>query len=141
MKKVLTILISIILVALLIFCVHSCIKKDENPVVPQVSEPNVSENQPNIDNPNTEEDDSSPSDDESVVDSSKVFTEIGIFNGKIDSFSIEVAIGSNMSIVMPYRLSPEVAEKLPSYNLEIGSIISFEYQEIDGQSVITKIIQ
>lgn len=139
MKKVLTILVSILLIALIIFCVHSCVNKAD-PVIPEQNAPNPAENQPVFDNPNTEEDESESSKEQDNKPS-QIFTEIGIFNGKSDYYSIEVIIGSDMPFLMVYRLSPEVAKDFSSYNLEIGSPITFEYQEVDGQTVITKIIQ
>ena len=142
MKKILTILISILLAALLIFCVHSCMKNNKTPEeTPQVTNPNSTENQPVFDDPDTEEDESQVTTEDPEIVSEQVFTETGIFNGRIDTTSIELTTGAEIPFTQPYRLSPEIAEKLSSYNLEIGSIISFEYQVIDGQFVITKIIQ
>lgn len=136
MKKILTILISIILVALIIFCAHSCIKKGETTEIPQEDKPGITENQPVSENPKNNEEQQNNDKEENPT-----FTEIGIFSGKIDNNSIELIVGNDMPLTLPYRLSPEVAENFSSYNLEINDMITFEYQEIDGQSVITNIIQ
>ena len=136
MRKVFTILISILLVALLIFSVHSCMKNYELSKNPQTDETNLPEKEQTSDIGENNEDE--VTEEEPPV---KTFTETGIYNGKIDSFSIEVTIGNDNSLIQAYKLSPEIAENLSSYKLKLDSIITFEYQEIDGQNVITKIIQ
>ena len=114
MKKVFTILISILLVALLIFCIHSLIKKVDVPEKPPIDAPDITHNQPIFDDPNTPEDESKNNQE---ADPSQVFTEIGFFNGRNDTHSIELVVGSDTPMTLSYRLSPEDAEKFSSYNL------------------------
>lgn len=141
MKKVFTILVSILLVSLIIFGVYSFLNKDKSPessdISPEVQQ-DITERQPVLDDPSTEEDEA---ENNPKVDSSQVFTEIGIFSGRIDTYSIELVVGSDMPMTFSFRLSPEVAEEFSSYNFEPGSFISFEYTENNGQRTITKIIQ
>lgn len=134
MKKFLIVVLCILLIGAVIFCVNSC-QKNEKPEVITPDPNGIIELTPD-DGPGSEEQESQngPKHDESTV-----YTGTGIYHGKIDSTFIEVTIDSIHPILEACRLSPELAEKFSSLNLEPETIITFEYRIIDDQYVISKI--
>ena len=141
MKKVITVVIILVLVAGLIFYVNSC-RKDQN--IPN----NNTENKGSvvdvtpIEDPNSDSD-SLPEDTQKTPDkkASPVYTGTGIYHGKVDTTFVEITFDDIQPTLLSCKLSPELAEKFSSLNLEPESIITFEYQVIDGQYVINKIIK
>lgn len=139
MKKFLIVIICIALIAGIIFCVNSCEKDDK--ITPESNPEGIIETTP-VDDPNTQEDESSDKTEvqKPDADNSPVYVGTGIYHGKVDSSFIEVTIDNDTHPVLnSCRLSPELAKKFSSLNLEPESIISFEYQIIDEQYVIRKI--
>lgn len=134
MKKFLTVIICIALIAGIIFCVNSC--RSENDIVSDPTPEGTGEI--TQDTPDTESD-AQPETEKPDTASSTVYTGTGIYHGKVDSSFIEVTIDSINTITTSCRLAPELAEKFSSLNLEPESIITFEYQLIDDQYVIKKI--
>ena len=131
MKKFLTVIICIVLIAGVIFCVNFC-QKDNDIISENKSEEKIEINQPANDNnvvkpqvPDTKE--------------YPIQTGTGIYHGKIDSSFIEVSVDGVNPQLRSCKLAPELAEKFSSLKLEPESIISFKFQDIDGQYVIKEI--
>ena len=140
-KKVLIVATAIVLIAGLIFFVNSC-RKDQN--IPDNNTENkgsVVEVTP-IDDPNNDADDV-PDNTQKAPEknTSPVYTGTGIYHGRVDSSFVEITFDDIQPILLSCKLSPELAEKFSSLSLEPESIISFEYQMIDGQYVINKILK
>lgn len=134
-KKFLIVIICIVLIAGVIFCVNSCQNKGD--IIPKSNPEGITETTP-IDKPNNENDvQQEPK--KPVADDSPVHTGTGVYHGKIDSTFIEVLVDGVTPPLRACKLAPELAEKFSSLNLELGSIITFEYQIVDDQYVIKKI--
>lgn len=140
MKKVLSILVSVLLVALLIFCIHSCSQKNtENPPVsentPGVITPEQADVQQAFDDPSTEFNEGTEAPE---IDENMVFEAVGIYHGRVDTNSVEITLSTEY-IPRSYRLSPDLAKSFSSMEIEENTIISFKYRVIDGQSTIISI--
>lgn len=135
MKKVLIVIIFIALIAGVIFCVNSCQNKDD--VVPE-NTPEATDVIPQNDVPDTENE-VQPETKKPDTEDFPVYTGTGIYHGKIDSTFIEVLVDGVTPPLRSCKLSPELAEKFSSLNLELGAIITFEYQLVDDQYVIKSI--
>ena len=143
MKRFFAIIITVLLIAALIFCIHSCTK--DSSITKEQEENKGSSNLELYvpeDDPNTEEDESAPTKHEIVTqDDSQVYTGVGIYHGKVDSNFIEITIDGVQPLLISARISPELAKIFSSLNLQEESIISFEYQLINDMYVIQKIIK
>ncbi len=134
MKKFIIVILCILLIGSVIFCVNSCQKEETPDVVPPTPDEVIILPPDNGTGSEEQETPDVPKRDESLV-----YTGTGIYHGKIDSTFIEVTIDSIHPILEACRLSPELAENFSSLNLEPETIITFEYQIIDDQYVISKI--
>ena len=143
MKRFFSIIITVLLIAALIFCIHSC-TKDSSTNKEQEENKGSSNLELYVpeDDPNTEEDESAPTKHEIVTkDDSPVYTGVGIYHGKVDSNFIEITIDGIQPLLISARVSPELAKNFSSLKLQEDSIISFEYQLINDMYVIQKIIK
>ena len=143
MKRFFAIIITILLIAATIFCLHSCLKDKSETNAPEENKDSSGlELYVPKDDPNTEEDESAPTKHEIVTeDESPVYTGVGIYHGKVDSNFIEVTLEGIQPTLISARISPELAKNFSSLKLQEGSIISFEYQIINDMHVIQKILK
>lgn len=159
MKRFLTIIAVILVIALVVFGVHSCKKSkpdtnvSDNPTEGIVGMTPIEDGETSTDTPSkTPDEDLANASDEEVIekhendlekklDNTKTFTGTGIYHGKADSTSVEITMDSVQPFLISAKLSPEIAEKFSSYELTEESIISFEYKIVDEQYVITKILK
>lgn len=133
MKRFFAVILSVIIIAAAIYCFHSCTNDVPSPENPEKDVPPQVENSETvIPEPEKETDEK----DETVT-----YTGVGIYHGKADSTSVEITISGPEDILTSCKLSPELAKSFSSLNLEEESIISFEYQLVNGQYVITEIIK
>lgn len=143
MKKNLTIVICILIIAAVVVCLYIYKKPQSVPQQPAPENPNSITDMQQIpqDDPNTEVNEREEYKNENNMDDSTIYTEVGIYSGKIDSNSVEILLGDSTPLLVPCRLSPEVAAEFSSLDLEEDSIVSFEYKIVDEQYVITKFIK
>lgn len=130
MKRFFAVILSVIIIAAAIYCFHSCTKDTPSPekdVTPQKEDNEVVIPEPEKELEKRED--------------PVTYTGVGIYHGKADSTSVEITISGPEDILTSCKLSPELAKKFSSLNLEEESIISFEYQLVNGQYIITKIIK
>lgn len=143
MKRFFAIILSVILIAAVIYCVHSCTKDTD------ITEKEKTEGSSSdldiyvpVDDPSTDEDESAPTRFEiKTEDDSPVYTGVGIYHGKVDSNFVEITFEEVHPVLRSARLAPDLAKDFSSLKLNEGDIISFEYQIISDMYIIQKIIK
>ena len=152
MKRFLAIILTVLVIAATVFCVHSCKKNGTKDPAPSDST-NPSAGLVGYGSPDEKKEpekkpeekkttDDKPTFPGTPSDNSTVYTGIGIYHGRTDSARVEITLDTELQpILISSTLTPELAESFSSLNLEEDTIISFEYQIINDQYVISKIIK
>lgn len=158
MKRFFTIILTILLVALVVFGIHSCRKSKyspdntDNPTdgIIGITPEQDGEKKPSG-SKDIKEELEKATDEESIelreeqlednLKDAETYTGTGIYHGKADSSSVEITLDSVQPMLISAKLSPEIADKFASYDLTEESIISFEYKIVGEQYIITKIIK
>ncbi|MBR5586944.1 MAG: hypothetical protein IKW02_03180 [Clostridia bacterium] len=158
MKRFFTIILTVLIIALVVFGVHSCKKSTFSPsntgnptdgiigTTPEQDGDKSSSGNKDIKDKleNADDEESLEIREEHFEESLKTaetYTGTGVFHGKADSTSVEITLDSVQPMLISAKLSPEIAEKFASYDITEESIISFEYKIVDEQYVITKILK